>query len=280
MNSVLHSAIFHILRPLVRILHRHGLSFGEFNQIARRVYVETAESVLLESGEKATTSRIAVSTGLTRKDVAQLRQPQSDQESSSESYNRGVRVVNGWIKDSDFHTTEGFPKELSLQGETGSFENLVSRYSGDIPYRAMLKELQQSHVVLLNDAGLLALLNDAYIPKPGDEEILSILGSDVGLLINTIDHNLQPDQASPHFQRKVSYDNLPGEAVEKFKHMVSEDGMSLLIKFNDWLAEHDRDSNPKTQGQGTYRAGVGLYYFEEKLVSTTEPSNKDINHEF
>ena len=278
MESVLHSTILHILRPLVRTLHRYGLSFGEFNQIARRVYVEAAESALTESGEKATTSRIAVSTGLTRKEVAKLRQSEVIQVAPSESYNRGVRVVSGWIKDVDFHTLEGLPKALVLQGDESSFEGLVSRYSGDIPYRAMLKELQQSSVVQFNEQGLVELITNAYIPAANDTEKLSILGADVGLLIKTIDYNLQSNQANAHFQRKVSYDNLPFEAVEQFKQMVSQDGMTLLVKFNEWLAENDRDSNPSIQGNGKYSAGIGIYYFEETLESKTQILNKDDKH--
>ena len=278
MNSVLQSTLFHILRPLVRILHHNGLSFGEFSQIARQVYVEAAEASLIESGEKATTSRIAISTGLTRKDVAQLRQIAADEEPVPESYNRGIRVVSGWIKDVDFHTAAGLPKALTLQGGKGSFERLVSRYSGDIPYRAMLKELQYSNVVQLNDDGLLELLSDAYIPNASNDEVLSILGTDVSLLVKTIGHNLQAEQA-PYFQRKVSYDNLPQEALEPFRQLVNKDGMSLLVKFSEWLSEHDRDSNPTTQGQGKYRAGVGLYYFEEALEPVTLIKDKDSNHE-
>jgi len=240
----------------------------------KQVYVETAEASLIESGEKATTSRISITTGLTRKDVAQLRQLEATEKSAPESYNRGVRVVSGWIKDVDFHTSEGLPKALTLQGGQDSFESLVTRYSGDIPYRAMLKELQHSNVVELNDAGLLELLSDAYIPNASNDDILSILGTDVNLLIKTIGHNLQSEQ-TPYFQRKVSYDNLPLETVEQFKQLVTKDGMSLLVKFNEWLSEHDRDSNPTIQGQGKYRAGVGLYYFEETLESVTQPNNKD-----
>jgi len=31
-----------VLRPLVRILLRHGLSYAEFNQVARKLFVDTA----------------------------------------------------------------------------------------------------------------------------------------------------------------------------------------------------------------------------------------------
>lgn len=277
MKSVHHTAILYILRSLVRVLHRSGVSFGEFSQIARQVYVETAEAALKESGEKPTTSRIAITTGLTRKDVAQLRKSDASESVSSSRYNRGVRVISAWVNDADFQNSKGEPAELALQGVEKSFEVLVSRYSGDMPYRAMLKELEQSHVVEVTEAGTLLLLSNAYIPRADEAEKLSILGDDVSLLIKTIDHNLQQNQQQPYFQRKVSYDNLPVHAVETFKKMVNQDSMDLLLTFNDWLAKHDKDSNPDSTGEGKIRAGVGIYYFEEATPESYQEI-KDSDH--
>lgn len=279
MNDVLYSVIFHILRPLVRILHRKGISFGEFSQIARQVYVETAEASLIEAEGKATTSRIAITTGLTRKDVAQLRKHEAGNELLSVRYNRGARVVSGWISDADFQNAAGEPNTLPLQGADNSFESLVSRYSGDMPYRAMLAELQQSGLVEVTGEGLLTLLSSAYIPQGDEVEKLSIMGRDVGLLITTIDHNLQPAPGQqPHFQRKVSYNNLTQEAATQFKQMVHQDGMALLVKFNQWLSQHDRDTNPDIEGAGTVCAGVGIYYFEESATAVVAPDHKDSDH--
>lgn len=278
MNSTLHSAIFYILRPLVRILHSKGISFAEFSQIARQVYVETAEFSLLAAGEKATTSRIAITTGLTRKDVAALRKNKTGNALSTVRYNRGVRVISGWMSDADFQDEAGNPALLPLQGEARSFERLVSRYSGDMPYQTMLKELEQSQLVEATTGGL-SLLGDAYIPQKDEAEKLSIMGRDVGLLIGTIDHNLQPGAGvTPYFQRKVSYNNLPLEAIEPFKALVNRKSMALLVQLNDWLAQHDRDTNPQVQGTGTVQAGVGIYYFEEVAANNVANTQKDSPH--
>lgn len=278
MSNVLHSVIFHILRPLVRILHRKGIAFGEFSQIARQVYVEAAAASLLESGDKVTTSRIAITTGLTRKDVAQLRQLEGSNSLPNSRYNRYVRVISGWISDVDFQEA-GQPAMLALQGNGRSFESLVNRYSGDMPYRAMLKELENNQLVTLTDDEQICLLDTAYIPREDETEKLSIMGRDVGLLISTIDHNLQPAEGKrPHFQRKVSYDNLSHEAVEQFQAIVDRKGMSLLVQLNDWLAEHDRDTNPQAQGAGRVLAGVGIYYFEEVADDAATDTQEDTPH--
>ncbi|MEZ5535718.1 MAG: DUF6502 family protein [Thiolinea sp.] len=266
MNEILHQVILHILRPLVRILHRKGIAFGEFSQLARKVYVEVAEHELELAGEKATTSRIAITTGLTRKDVARLRQNDAEEVVMAARYNRGVKVISGWINDVQFQNQDGSPASLVLQNPqkgAASFEQLVSRYSGDIPYRAMLKELQQGQVVGLDEQGHVILLADAYIPHNDEQEQLSILGQDVSLLISTIEHNLQSGPDDLYFQRKVRYDNLPVEALKEFKKIAGRKSMDLLLELNDWLAEHDRDSNPAVSGHGKMSAGIGVYYFEE-----------------
>ncbi len=263
MKSILHPVILRILRPLIRILHRKGVAYGEFSQLARTVYVETAEQALIHAGEKASTSRIAITTGLTRKEVAQLRQRDADLPIDTRRYNRGTRVIAGWMNDPLLQDAQGQPILLPLSGKTPSFEQLVKQHSGDMPYGAMLKELLQNGIVQLTAAGTLELLSGAYIPAGDETEQLSILGEDVNLLITTIDHNLQAAAGDRRFQRKVSYNNLPEAAVDQFRHMAREDSMALLIRFNQWLAAHDRDSNPTVEGNGQFRAGVGIYYFEE-----------------
>lgn len=107
MKSTVHQIVLHILRPLIRILHRKGLAFGEFSLLARKVYVEIAEEALRQADEKPTSSRIAISTGLTRKEVAQLRQHDAEQLVNVARYNRSVRVIGGWLNDPDFNTAAG-----------------------------------------------------------------------------------------------------------------------------------------------------------------------------
>lgn len=265
MNTTLHQIVLHILRPLIRILHRKGLAFGEFSLLARKVYVEMAEEALTQAEEKPTSSRIAISTGLTRKEVAQLRQHDAEKLVDVARYNRSVRVIGGWINDPDFNTTEGKPARLALQGALPSFEALVGRYSGDMPCRAMLRELLQTGVVSQGSDDSVILLTDAYIPQGSEIEKLSILATDVALLVNTINHNLLCEAEERRFQRKVSYDNLPTEALPQFKQLVNEDAMALLLKLNTWLAQQDRDHNPKASGSGRMRAGLGIYYFEEPV---------------
>lgn len=263
MNSVLFKTLYSILMPLLRLCFRKGMAYGEFSQVVKRAYVDVAEQELKKNNEKATTSRIAVVTGLTRKDVAQLRKEPSLETESSPRYNRITRVLSGWLNDQEFCDRDGKPKPLPRSEDPGSFDHLVERYSGDMVPRAVLEELIRMKAVEKTPDNDIKLLTDTFLSGEDEEEALSILGTDTALLVDTINHNLTHDSEHRRLQRKVSYDNLPEECIPEFKKFAAEESYQLLLKLNEWLAEHDRDSNPNITGTGRMRSGVGIYYFEE-----------------
>ncbi len=263
-SQALTVAILRVLRPLIRLLLRHGVSHRSFTELAKWVYVDVAAAEFNLETRKQTTSRVAVITGLTRKDVARLRvQPQPDERAYSERYNRAARVIGAWVREPDFKTEAGEPAVLPLQGDTPSFTDLVHRHSGDIPVRALLDELQRVGAVQLDADGKIRLNSQGYVPHSDTVEKINILGTDAALLLNTINHNLVNADKGPRFQRKVAYDNLPTEALPVFRALAADEGQALLEKLNLWLAEHDRDTNPDVTGSGRNRAGIGIYYFEE-----------------
>jgi hypothetical protein len=67
------------------------------------------------------------------------------------------------------------------------------------------------------------------------------------------------------FQRKVAYDNLTMQAVEKFRKLGARESQKLLDRMDRWLSKHDRDTQPDVTGTGRKRSGIGIYYFENEL---------------
>lgn len=264
-HDIVSAAVARILKPLIRILLRSGFSYGTFADIAKRQYVEVALKEFPLEGRKQSVSRVSVITGLTRKEVSRiLGLDQAEVDQTSERYNRAARVVAGWRRDTDFLDREGNPMELSISETANSFQELVRRYSGDAPYRAVLDELDADGSVERLEDNRLKLVQRAYLPKADESMKLHILGVDTAFLIDTIDHNLKMKHESPRFQRKVLYDNLPTEALPEFRRLSSKTAQELLEKLDKWLSGHDRDVNPKAGGTGRNTAGVGIYYFEEQ----------------
>ena len=264
--QALSAATLQLLRPLVTILLRNNVSHRTFAELAKLVYVEVANAEFGIAGKKQTTSRIAILTGLTRKEVQRLlAQPPDTEPALAEEYHRASRVITGWVRDPDFGDGKGHPHPLPMEGKRASFSTLVKRYSGDIPVRAMVDELLRAGAVKQLKDGRICLLSRGYIPQKGPVEKLQILGSDTADLIATIDHNLHQKPAKPRFQRKVMYDNVPVEAAREFQTLAAAQGQELLEAIDRWLAHRDRDVNPASKGTGRVRVGLGIYHFEEQL---------------
>lgn len=270
-NEALSQAVLRILHALARLQLRHGMPLRTFVDLAKRAYVNVALREFGMPGRRPSISRTALLTGLTRKEVQRL--ADAPEELAGESYathSRAARVIAGWVRDKLFQKEDGEPRDLETDAGAGSFADLVRRYGGDVPPRAVLDELMR--VSAVERTGDRVRLNArVYIPRASETSKLMILGADVSHLINTIDNNLQEGRA-PRFQRKVMYDNLPLEAMDEFRRLAERHAQELIELLDAWMARHDRDANPAVRGSGRVRAGVGIFAFEETLEEPRQVS--------
>jgi hypothetical protein len=267
LHNSLFAAVIKLLRPLVRILLRNGVSHRTFGELSKWVYVDVARQEFSIKGRKQSTSRISVLTGLSRKEVQRVRQlPRPDDRASAEKYNRAARVIAAWRREKEFSNKRHTPSSLPIKGPGATFTTLVKKFSGDMPVRAILDELIRIGAVEQLEDGTVRLMVRAYIPEMSETDKLNILGTDVAHLINTIGHNLNPKRTRTFFQRKVEYDNLPDDILPDFKTLAEDKAQDLLEELDRWLARHDRDVNPMVKGSGRNRAGLGIYYFEKPYM--------------
>lgn len=271
--STTHSLMKKVLRPLVRLLLRNGVAFADFSSVARRVFVEVASEDFGLPGRKQSVSRVSVLTGVNRKEVKRLLdEPEetegSEKENNRKENNRAARVISGWMRDKDFQTTQGKPKKLSWgdSDATNGFEELVKRYSGDMTARAILDELIRVGSVKLDKKKTgVSLVSNGYVPSASNEELLRLSGDSIQDLLNTIDHNFKTDKEATRLQLGVAYDDVPANGVELFRNISNEKSLELLNYLDQFLSTQDRSVNPAVKGDGRYRTGLGIYYFEEPL---------------
>ena len=72
-HKALVAAIFCVVRPLARLLVRYGISFGVLAAVGKQTYVAMAFEDFGLPGRQQTTSRVAILTGVSHKEVARLR---------------------------------------------------------------------------------------------------------------------------------------------------------------------------------------------------------------
>jgi len=277
LHKVLTEAVRKVLRPLVRILLRNGIAYGDFAEEVRRVYTEIAMAEFQVPGRKPSVSRTATITGLTRKEVARLLEAVESEQGSAglAPHNRAAQVVAGWVRDPDFQDGHGEPRPLSMEDTGGGFPALVKRYSGDMTARAVLDELERVGAARRLDDTRVVLVSRSYVPASDDATKIEILGTDAHYLMETMRHNLDHGGEAARYQRKVLYDNLPEEYVERFRVESARRCQELLEQFDRELARQDRDMNPDAGGSGKRLAGVGIYYFEEDLSGDADREKRE-----
>lgn len=183
-----------LMGPLVRFLLRQGISFAEFSEVAKAVYVEVALKDFKVTGRKATRTRIAVMTGLTRKEVKRvIDEAIKERFELKTSFNRLGRVLVGWHTDADFTGPYGMP--LELQYETGNpdeptFAYLVKKHSGDMSPRSILDELIRVGAVQETDASWFRVMRREYIPEAQGAHTFERTGVVVRNFVNTVEFNM------------------------------------------------------------------------------------------
>jgi hypothetical protein len=271
LQDSLGNAILRLLRPLARVVLKHGMAYGTFAELARKAFVDEGFDHLQRSGQRPTVSGVSALTGLTRKETKLLREnsPASN-EKSAQRYSRAIRVISGWVNDRQFHDEKGDPAALPFDGAESSFSALVKKYSGDIPPVAMLTVLETSQNVIAEGDSII-LKERAYIPMSTPIDKINILGTDVAELIGTIGHNLEVEPAHRFFQRKVSNSAVRPDAMEKFRELSNRKSQELLEEYHAWLSLHEVDADGGDSNQIGYVA-VGIYYTEQ--LNAKDPNNE------
>jgi len=243
-----------LLRPLVRLLLKHGVSHRTLEQQVRHIFVSEAAELLKDRDARPTVSSLAVLTGLSRKEVKRI--IESDFRGIAEetvSRNRVVRTLSAWCNHEDF-SRDGVAKVLPAEGE-GSFAELVRRFSGDMTPAAMLAILLHSENVIHTSGGV-TLQKKEYLPLETSHERLMLFGTDTAELMGTIEHNLETTGDQRWFQRKVSSHLVPKQAVVEFRHLSNRKSMELLEYYDHWLSQRETSD---ADSDAAYVA-VGIYY--------------------
>jgi hypothetical protein len=254
-----------LLNPLVRILLRQGISYAEFAEVAKAVYVEVALKDFKVPGRRTTRTRLAVVTGLTRKEVKRvIDEAIKERFEPNSKFNRLGRVLVGWHTDTDFTGPYGMP--LELQYETGipdepTFSELVRRHSGDMSPRSILDELIRVGAVKETDAGWFRVLRREYIPEALGPNNFERTGVVVRNFVNTVDFNMtKPAPGKGRFERNVMADDgIRVQDLPKFDQYLRDRCQALLEEIDNWLTGLPKpDPNA---GDEVIHTGIGVYHY-------------------
>ncbi|MDH3747180.1 MAG: DUF6502 family protein [Gammaproteobacteria bacterium] len=250
------------LRPIVRMLLKHGVMHKEFVQLSKEVYVELARKDYGLRGRPTNVSRTALLTGLDRKEVGRIKdviEASSHDAMSMHRQDRISRVLRAWHLDPKFLDGAGRPLPLSVDGPEQSFEDIVRRYSGDVPAITILRELKRVGAVEEVPDGRLRVLRRNYRLDTAEPEALTRAGSVIEDLGMTVTHNLYHEEnAASRFEARAFNSRIPQTALPAYRKFIYREGQTFLERVDAWLTEHEL----KTDDKDGLRLGLGMYWIQ------------------
>lgn len=252
-----------VLEPVIRLMLRAGITWKEFAELAKVKFVDVATSDFGIRGRPTNASRVAILTGLDRRDVRKLRRAAPDP--AGKGYqSKGSQILAAWHQDEEFLDPTGGPAVLAVEGAGATFTELMRRYAPALPVVAMIKELKSADALEQLDDGRLRALTRTYVPRGVSAERLRLWSSVLSDVANTIEHNFSRDATTPaRFERRALNLNVDPKALPEFRRILEAEGQAFLERIDDWLSAHQIDSDAVDHG---IRLGVGMYHIEDRVT--------------
>ncbi|HSG96659.1 MAG TPA: DUF6502 family protein, partial [Woeseiaceae bacterium] len=212
-------------------------------------------------GRPTNNSRVAMLTGLSRREVARVRDNLlNGAERAAELHGNQIsRILTGWHLDAEFTDEEGQPKDLPPAGPSGSLSILLKRYAGDLPHGAIRKEMQKRGLVEELDNGHVRVLKRDFVYSELDPEIVRQMGIALHDHAATLEHNLDANRPSARrFEAIANNERITPRAINAFHKLVESKGLAFLEDLDQWLTEHEIEPMEDTNAD-TVRLGVGVY---------------------
>lgn len=269
--------IAHCLRPLVRIMLRSGIGYPQFAELAKLAFVREALGEKDNRGRSTNLSRVAIRTGISRKEVSRL-SARCEMGDPAASLARAVdyhslhaaRVLQLWHADQRFLDEHGAPLLLPFSDQGTSFSSIVKAAGGDVPAGAVRAELLAADAVLEAEGGALMPTKRHFVPADVGEELLVGFTHMVIPVLEGLARNTDDRCVAPFIQRLVYSDRLSPAAVPLFRQVARDRVTGFVQSVDDWLSPNETDD---ADGDKPYRFGIGVFYYEGVPSVFTEPSD-------
>ena len=259
-------ALLMCLKPIAKIMLQCGIGYRAFAEVAKTAFVDVATSDYGVRGRPTNMSRVAVMTGLTRKEVRRLRDESKNGHSPAENVTTPMAlIIHKWVSDSDYLDADGRPAELPFDGESGSFKSLVKKYGGDIPPGAIRTELKRVGCVEEMQNGRLVLVKRAFRPSDTEDRVLNFLLKSVYPALANSAHNLDPANAESEWpQYTVDTKSIRKSDLARIKRITSDRCVDFVESFDDMFIAYEALHEQEGDSAGQNPIAITISYFEEK----------------
>lgn len=258
------AALLLVLRQLAKALLNAGISYREFSEISKTAFVDIATKNYGLRGRPTNISRVAVMTGLTRKEVRRIRdRSAAGDETIIEKHTPMSHILHRWYTDEDFLDELGQPQVLEFSGGERSFSALVRKHGGDIPAGAMRTELKRINAVEEASDGSLRALKRNVSGLNVQDRLITGLASVIYPAALTLAHNTSSDGNSTWVQRTAATRFVRKSDIGRLRRISSDRLIELTESIDDLFVAYETLYEEDSTYESTRAVGIGVFYFEE-----------------
>jgi hypothetical protein len=258
------AALLLVLRQLAKALLNAGISYREFAEISKTAFVDVATENYGLRGRPTNISRVAVMTGLTRKEVRRIRdRSAAGNETVIEKQTPMSHILHRWFTDEDFLDQSGQPAVLEFNAGKNSFSALVRKHGGDIPAGAMRTELKRIDAVEEVSDGKLRALKRNVSGLNVQERLITGLANVIYPAALTLAHNTNSDTESTWVQRTAATRFVRKSDISRLRRISSDRLVELTESIDDLFVAYETLYEKDTTYESVRAVGVGVFYFEE-----------------
>lgn len=244
-----------VLAGLARLAVAYGVPYREVDELAKACFVEAAALAHPTAGS---VSAVSVATGISRREVTRLTQPQRE---GAPRKSHASEIFARWLTDPRFRDRQRAPrKRLPRTGPHPSFQSLAESVSRDVKPRAHLDELCRLGIARFDEvADVVELLRDTFVPSTDERQMFGFLGENVADHLDAAVDNVQT-RPPPHLEQAVFADELSPDSIAAVRPLVEQEWSALLQRLAPVLQElidADRAAG-RPQDQ---RIRIGLYTY-------------------
>ena len=262
-------ALYLVLRQLARALLNAGIGYREFAEISKTAFVDIATKDYGLRGRPTNISRVAVMTGLTRKEVRRIRDKAAAGETTIIKRNTPMsEILHRWYTDDEFIDSTGKPLVLEFSGESKSFSALVRRHGGDIPPGAMRTELRRINAIEDSGDSQLRVLKRNVSGLDVHERLATGLASVIYPAVLTLAHNTDPKCDDTWVQRTTATRYVRKDDIGRLRRITSDRLAELTESVDDLFVAYETLYEKDVEYESVCAVGIGVYYFEENKAAS------------
>ena len=253
------------LKPLFRIFLRSGISYKDFTEVAKSLFVEISTDEYGLRGRKTNISRVAIMTGLTRKEVKKIREDGWDkmrEDKISNKLSPASAVLHFWHTDPEYLDEKGKPVALAYDNGDPCFLTLAKAYGGDVPSGALFKELIRADAVE-SDGNKFYPVKRHFVAVEVDDILIWALRNSIRHYLSTVEFNTRPGQqpGPKRIDRRV-FVTVPKSKLKKVRELAREKLQKYTEDLDDELS-HYETGDSLSADKNSKIVGAGFYFFED-----------------